>query len=610
MTKKAFLICFVGMDGTGKTTQAKGLASALGARGVKCKYVWNTYQPFITKPFLLLGKALFFRGKDAFKDYAEYSGTKTKLFKNPLLSRVYEYLSLFDYLCQSFVTIRLPHILGSNIICDRYVQDVAVNLAVELDYSDKKLGSMLNKLLHLLPKPDLTFFMDVPEEIGYERKNDTPSIEHLRSLRRIYLSMGKEYGAVMLDGTEDLKELESVILSQVSQAIGQRETLMNRTLENPTIKLLRVIGTPLAEGTDSFASDAYESQGIYQLAVRNKISLLYLNALSRYGKLNELKAKYDEEQAKYLRFLDAIAKVTTILDAAGVDHVVFKTIKPYPAVPSDVDIMVLGNDIIHKEAIRALLKAGYTPLLSDVVNTASLTSEKDYENAMEILSKPTYDRAHISPTGLTFIDGERNVHIDLQKDLAISYVIYMDKNKFGQHLTSIKVPNAGRVKTLASELDLATVIAHSLMEQTYSLGEFYSFLYHLSVMDKEKASDFIKIVKQNRLKAAVRALATITAKLHQVAYGAVPKRLEFILDELGFDASEAKNLEQNSFKTPHKYKLFTVTRFLLEKMKEPRFRRSVAVQMLKMLDPRLARLVIGEIIQMRRREASLKGRAL
>ena len=596
MTKKAFLICFIGMDGTGKTTQAKRLVNALEARGIKCKYVWNTYQPFITKPFLLMGKALFFRGKDAFKDYAEYSSTKTKVFRTPILSRVYEYLSLFDYLCQSLVTVRLPRMFGSNIICDRYVQDVAVNLAAELGYSDEKLRSRLGKLRGWLPKPDLTFLMDVPEETGFQRKDDTPSIEHLRSLRGIYLSIGKGCGAVMLDGAEDPAELESVILDKVNQATGWSE--------NPTIALLRIIDTPLAMGTERFTSGAHESRGLYQFAVKNKISLLYLNALDRHGKLNELKPEYEEQQAKYPIFLEAIARVASILDAAGVEYVVFKTIKPYPALPSDIDVMVLDNQ--YKESIRALLKVGYTPLLSEVINTAALTSEGDYEKAAEILCKSTYGKTHVSPTGSTFIDNERNVHIDLQKDLAVSYVIYMDKSKFTQHLISTGLPNGIKVKTLAPELDLATVIAHSLMEQTYSLGEFYTFSHYLSDMDEKKVSNFINIVKENRLKSALRTLATITAELHKAAYGKVPESLKSILTEVGFDASEAKNLERNNFRMPHKYKALTVIKFLLEKLGEPRFRKSALTQVIKMLNPNLTKLVIRELIGMRRRENYLK----
>ena len=44
----------------------------------------------------------------------------------------------------------------------------------------------------------------------------------------------------------------------------------------------------------------------------------------------------------------------------------------------------------------------------------------------------------------------------------------------------------------------------------------------------------------------------------------------------------------------------------LEKMKDKRFRRSVALQLIKMVDPKLMRLVIRSLIEMRKREYYLK----
>ena len=219
MNRKAFLICFTGMDGTGKTTQAKNLVSALNANGINCSYVWNTYQPFITKPFLTIAKALFFRGKDAFQNYTEYTGTKRSLFKNKFLAKAYEYLVLFDYLCRSFIEIRVPLIFGRSVVSDRYIYDVVANLAVDLGYSDEASGSLLSKLSHLLPKPNITFLIDMSEEACYPRKNDIPSIEHLKWRRKIYLSIGKEVGTNMLDGSVSIRELEDIIQDEVERAL-------------------------------------------------------------------------------------------------------------------------------------------------------------------------------------------------------------------------------------------------------------------------------------------------------------------------------------------------------------------------------------------------------
>jgi len=222
--KKPVLICFTGIDGSGKSTLAKGLVSSLNKRGIRCKYVYARFEPFILKPFILIGKLIFLRGKNIFKDYKNYSGTKKKATeKHHLLSWIYQQISLLDYYLQALFKVRLPLLMGRNIICDRYLEDVAVNLAVELNYSNVKLKSVLNKIQRRLPEPDLVFLADVPEEIAYQRKKDVPSIEYLKERRQLYLWIQKEYDMVTLDGCKSITELEITVMDfaagkwQVSQ---------------------------------------------------------------------------------------------------------------------------------------------------------------------------------------------------------------------------------------------------------------------------------------------------------------------------------------------------------------------------------------------------------
>lgn len=217
MAKKIFLICFTGMDGTGKTTQAKFLVNSLEASGVRCRYVWNTYRPILTKPFLILGKALFLHGKNAFDDYSQYDNRKKKTLRKGFFAKGYEYLSLIDYIAQCFWTIRLPRMFGQSIVCDRYLYDVVVNLAVELDHGNEKIDRLLKVLSTLIPKPDLVFLLDLAEEVAYKRKTDTPSVEHLKNRRRLYTSIVNGHGFIILDGSKDLEELQQTIQGRVQE---------------------------------------------------------------------------------------------------------------------------------------------------------------------------------------------------------------------------------------------------------------------------------------------------------------------------------------------------------------------------------------------------------
>ena len=381
-------------------------------------------------------------------------------------------------------------------------------------------------------------------------------------------------------------------------------------LPHPTIKLLRTIGSPFLPMTET-SEESNESSELYNHAIKNKIPLLYLESLKQQERLNKLKMKHEKEHARYLKFLDGVERVSEVLNAAKIEHGVFKTIKPFPTVHGDADIIVLGDDGMYERAVEYLLKAGYTPQLSSLVDVETLTSEEDYEKAVKVLVKPTHGGGkhglgHISPAGTDLVDPERIIDIDLQKDLALSHVIYVDKNNFKGHITEVELLNGAKIKVPTPELDMAIVIAHSLAEQMYLLGEFYTLLYRLSEMDDVGVSNFINILKENKLTMAARSFVTVTAVLCKEAYGKIPEKVNRLLDEFGYDDNEAERLVKRGFKIPHRYGWLALIKVFIEKMGEKRFRRSIGVQMLKMLDPRLMRLVIAYVAEMRKREYYLK----
>ena len=350
---------------------------------------------------------------------------------------------------------------------------------------------------------------------------------------------------------------------------------------NQTIKLLRTIGSPLLPKKELFVNGT-ESLELYDLAIKNKISLLYLEALKQQGKLNKLKRKYDEEYVKYLRFLDGVGGVSRTLDDAGIKYVIFKTIRPYPAVPGDVDLLILDNKGAYKKSYEIFHEAGY----------------KDKEGVVVSGS-----------TGPDLIDRDVNIIVDLQWQLELSHVIYMDKNKFRGRIISRKIPQGAeiKVKTPTAELDSGIVIIHSITEYLYLLGEYYTFLYLLSRMNEREIDDFVAVLKENKITAAAKSFVTIAAVLHEAAYGVIPQKLKHVLDKFGYEKLEATRLVKSDFKMPFRYSVSTGVKVILEKMGERRFRRSVGVQMVKMLmNPRLTKYLIGEVIERQRREYYLK----
>ncbi|RLE76818.1 MAG: hypothetical protein DRZ80_00335 [Thermoprotei archaeon] len=202
--KNRMLICFIGIDGSGKTTLAKEFVRVLKERGVNAIYGYNTYKPTFIKPILFLAKKIFLKDDEI----KEYYNKRNKTLRKGFVSKVYVIFSLVDYIIQTTFKVSLPYILGKVVVCDRYVHDFFVNAYVEAGYSNI---DMIEKMYKILPKPDFVFLVDVPEDVAFSRKSDVPFLEYLKERRKIYLKLNDVY---ILDGTKPIHDLLEEVMKK------------------------------------------------------------------------------------------------------------------------------------------------------------------------------------------------------------------------------------------------------------------------------------------------------------------------------------------------------------------------------------------------------------
>ncbi len=331
---------------------------------------------------------------------------------------------------------------------------------------------------------------------------------------------------------------------------------------NPTLELLRFIGSPFAYETYQVKYNNLELYELHQLARRNRMRFQFLEALKKKGDLGDFAALYIKERNKCLENIEAICNVSKILTDSSVSHAIFKTLRPYKSPTVDIDTLIFGKEVEHLRATQSLLNAGYRMVV-------------------------------IGPRSTTLLDPKSNMGVDLYGQVAVSYLIYMEKEKLINFITTIDLSN-GSVKILKPEADLGAIIAHSVIkEQMYTLSEYYTFLHYLNSLDID---NFLDILKQNNLTSVAVTHATITALLHQLAHGTVPCRLQQILEGLGEKTYETDLLLQNNIKTPHKYHMLTVTRSLLEIMKGKKCRDSLAMQILHVLNPYFSEKLLKDLL--------------
>lgn len=193
--KKGMLICFTGIDGSGKTTVAKKVTTFLKEKELSAVYVYGRIKPFLAKPLMVIGNKLFLRTYSITENYVEYSGEKKNLFsKHKFIQKIYLYVILIDYLLQLLIKIKIPLISGKVIVCDRYIYDTVItDIAVDMNFSTEQVLSLLDKCFLLIPKPDMAFLVDVNEDVAYSRKNDVPDERYLKDRRYFYLQVARYY---------------------------------------------------------------------------------------------------------------------------------------------------------------------------------------------------------------------------------------------------------------------------------------------------------------------------------------------------------------------------------------------------------------------------------
>ena len=211
LSRKRIFICFTGMDGTGKTSHATKLVERFKSMGVPSQYVWYGLMVRVSYPFMAF--VYLVTGGYRRKDY----------HKSKILRRIWNYIVILDFLYLCLFKVKFPLLIGKNVICDRYVYDWIADLMYDGLYNER--ASRL--LLKLIPKPDLVFMLDVPEDISDSRKDDTKdavnikdsdnAVDYLSIHRKNYLEIAKSLNIPVIDATKEFKELNEEFYKQIIQ---------------------------------------------------------------------------------------------------------------------------------------------------------------------------------------------------------------------------------------------------------------------------------------------------------------------------------------------------------------------------------------------------------
>ena len=297
------------------------------------------------------------------------------------------------------------------------------------------------------------------------------------------------------------------------------------------------------------------------------IGLLYLLKLKKLERLDKLISEYEKLDFRARETMVTAARAGKILNDAAIDYVIFKTIRPYPATPNDVDIVCLDGKSGYKQAIQSFYDAGY------------FTFDKFAPLQVQFSDPRGKGVATWDKKGGTF-------YVDLYRMPGADYFVYLDPRKLREQIVLTNLGGC-EVKILRPEVELASILMHSVFpESTFPIEIFYTISYCLSHFDTEQIDRFIGFADNNCLNFPVRICLSLASFIHAEAFGYTPPVMTQITEEVGGEYQrEISSFYANDMKAPYKYLAASFFLTFLNKLRDPTSLKSLGVQGFHMLNP-------------------------
>jgi len=296
---------------------------------------------------------------------------------------------------------------------------------------------------------------------------------------------------------------------------------------------------------------------LLRLAELNKISFLYLSNLEDMPPIeaqNRTPDTLDRLSIRNKVLIQTIQEVASIFDKEKIRYCVFKTIKPFPTTPSDVDILIAKKDFGFAQSI--LSSSGY-----------NLAAKDEYSATMH----------------------GKSMIVDLQTQPSVSNLPYLPAEMILQNSVARNIQGVD-VFSPSDEAELLTIACHSLYkEQLFTLNDYYSIVLLSERIDIGKLVD---LAKSTRTLDALQIIIEVSVRITEAAFDS-KLRVHEIGKHFGHPSYSPQVLDM-----PLHFPFSLVLKMLFSRcLRDPQMRKRFLPALIRIASPRQFAKLLSHLIR-------------
>lgn len=295
--------------------------------------------------------------------------------------------------------------------------------------------------------------------------------------------------------------------------------------------LMEVIGDLQDSSEKVTAKEVDNCIEVLNKAIKNKVPLLFLQKLLPV-QLARFQAYYRYYCTRWENSIRLITEVTDLFKENEINYALFKTLKPFPHAPTDVDILLRSKEDLQ-DSYRILSSTGQTLVAKDS------------------FTYTLYSRKH-------------RLDIDLYLHPTIADMIYINKDALMNHIVETNLEGSV-VRTLSPEAEIIAVASHSLYkEHAYTLNDHYTLR---TLLRKAKLQKVLELANETCTTTALKVSAMLSYLINEQT-GTTDSRLQGLIALFENDWNPPLKPSKRQLDLPYKHNPYCLTRYFIEKIRK------------------------------------------